>query len=181
LVSVALAAEEDKDEAPPPPVVLKHIPPRFSWNIALHPSYGMLPQFAEAPTWMGLGVRGEWGKHFGSHRLGPGLAISLEGPLGVEWSTNFEPLAVWDYVSPKGLWVGASGGVDLILNATLGGGSQVTTSFDLSPSAAVRLGFSQQWSMIARRFFFGVEGKFRYIDGTPAFIGAIVIGSGMGY
>ena len=54
-------------------------------------------------------------------------------------------------------------------------------SFDAAPMAAFRIGYSQPWSLVARRFFVAVEPKIRVIDGRVNVIGAIVIGTGMGY
>ncbi len=178
----ALAQTVVDDEAPPEPVVLKHIPPRFSWDFALQASYTMLAQFDNAPPWMGIGFRASWGKHFSNHRIGAGLTISLEGPIAVQWGNNFEPHVTWDFVSDKGLLLGASLGPDLILNADLGATSTIQTSFNVAPFVSARIGFSQPFSLVARRFFVAVEPKLRMIDGTvPSFGGAIMIGSGMGY
>lgn len=169
------------EEPPPPPVIIKHIPPRFSWEIAVNPSYGMLPQFEATRAWIGLGLRGGWGKHFGPHRVGAGLGISLEGAITVQWSNNFEPMVIYDYVSKKGLWVGASLGPDLIINSDTGSAAGVSNTFTAAPMAAFRIGWSQPWSLMFRRFFIGIEPKFRYIDGFPAGGVSIVIGSGSGY
>lgn len=169
-----------EEEAPPEAPVLRNIPPRFSWEIALSASYGMMVQFDGLP-WAGFGVRGGWGKQFNNHRIGPGLSITIEGPIGVEWSTNFEPAFQWDLVTEKKLWLGASAGVDLLLNVDQRKTLVALTTFDAAPMVAFRVGFSQQWSLIRRRFFIGLEPKLRIIDGKPSFVGAIVLGSGAGY
>lgn len=178
-------AQADDDEPPPAPVVLKHLPPRFSWEVALAPSYGMITQFPDNPPWMGLGIRGGWGRHFGTaHRVAAGLSISFEGPITVRWSNNFEPHAMYDFVATdkaKGLWVGASLGPSLILNTALARTSGYDVTFDVAPMVSARIGYSSPFSRIARRFFIGVEPKLRVIDGAANGIVAIVIGSGMGY
>lgn len=179
------AHAQDDDEPPPAPVVLKHLPPRFSWEVALAPSYGMITQFPDNPPWMGLGVRAAWGRHWGtSHRLAGGLSVSFEGPITVRWSNNFEPHVLYDFVATekaKGLWFGASLGPSLIVNTALARTSGYDVSFDAAPMVSARLGYSSPFSRIARRFFVGVEPKLRVIDGAPNGIVAIVIGSGMGY
>lgn len=171
------------DEPPPPPVVLKNIPPRFSWDMALMPSFGMQPQFVDTPPWLGLGFRASWGKHFKSHRVGAGFGFSVEGALSVQWSNNFEPQAMWDFVSKKHLWVGASLGLDLQLNVDIPPGSSrgVRYGFVPAPMAGFRIGYSQYWSLISRRFFVGIEPRLRMIGDMPAAGVAIMIGSGVGY
>ncbi len=171
------------DEPPPPPVVLKNIPPRFSWDMALMPSFGMQPQFVDTPPWLGLGFRASWGKHFKAHRVGAGFGFSIEGALSVQWSNNFEPQAMWDFVSKKHLWVGASLGLDLQLNVDIPPGSSrgVRYGFVPAPMAGFRIGYSQYWSLISRRFFVGVEPRLRMIGDLPAAGVAIMIGSGVGY
>ena len=165
------------------PVVLKNIPPRFSWDVALMPSFGMQPQFVDTPPWLGLGFRAAWGRHFKAHRVGAAFGFSVEGALSVQWSNNFEPQAVWDYVGKKHLWLGASLGLDLQLNVDIPPGSSrgVRYGFIPAPLAAVRLGYSQYWSLISRRFFVGIEPRLRIIGDQPAFGVAIAIGSGVGY
>lgn len=169
------------DEAPPPAVVLRHVPANYSWDIGVHASYGMRAQFPGAQPWLGLGARGAWGKNFGDHRLGLGVAFAFEGEYAVLWSNIFTPSIQWDLVTPKGLYVGANLGPALYLNATLGGGFGYDLSFDAAPEIAARIGWSQRFSLVAKRFYVAVEPKLRIVDGKPSFLGAIVIGSGKGY
>jgi hypothetical protein len=177
----AQTAPVPEEEPPPPPVVIKHIPPRFSWELAISPSYGMLPQFLATSAWVGLGMRGGWGKHFGPHRVGAGLSITLEGALGVQWANNFEPMVMYDWIQKKGLWIGVSAGPDFIVNTELAETRGLDSSFMAAPFLAARIGYSQPWSLMFRRFFVGIEPKFRLVDGQPAGIVSIVIGSGGGY
>jgi hypothetical protein len=168
--------EEEVLQAP----VLKRLPPRVSWEVALYPSVVTLPQFVDAPVWLGLGIRGSAGKHFGDHRVGGGFGFSAEGQISIQWSNNFEPQAMWDYVSDKGVWAGASLGVDLILNADIPPGSSrgLRYSFDPAPMVGFRFGYSQPWGIGMRRFFVGLEPKLRIIDGAPGVAVSILIGSG---
>ncbi|HMV70177.1 MAG TPA: hypothetical protein PKA64_25270 [Myxococcota bacterium] len=174
----APAEEEEVLRAP----VLIRIPPRVSWEAALYPTFVMLPQFVDAPAWLGLGIRGSAGRNFGNHRIGGGLAFSIEGQISIQWSNNFEPQVMWDYVGNKSLWLGASLGADLILNADIPPGQSrgLRYSFDPSPLVSLRIGYSQPWGIGVRRFFVGLEPKLRVIDGSPAAGIAILIGSGGG-
>lgn len=178
----ALAADDDK---PPEPVVLKNVPPRFSWDFAVQASYSMLPQFDAAPPWMGIGFRGSWGRHWGNtgnHRLGPSLSATFEGPIAVQWANYFEPAASYDFVSEKRLWAGASLGASVIVNVDLQSAASYITTVDFAPMVSARIGYSTQYSILMKRFFVGVEPKFRLVDGIlPSFGGAIIIGTGMGY
>lgn len=173
-------------EPPPPPVILREIPPRFSWEVDLIAGLGNLPQFA-IPLWMGLGVRGGWGKNFDRHRVGFGMSIALEGQIGIEWSNNFEPAVIWDFVGPRKLWLGASLGPDLLINTRVdpASGAGTKNEFDIAPSAAFRIGFSQPWSLLSQRFHVGLEGKFRMLElgqhNYPQGVVSVVIGSGRGY
>ena len=77
----------DDDDEVLRPIELRNVPPRFSWDLALMPSYGMHPEFTAAPPWLGLGVRGEWGRHYGpakNHRVGFGFGFSAEGAISVQ-------------------------------------------------------------------------------------------------
>jgi len=177
----ATALAQDDEEPPPPPIVVKHIPPRFSWEIAINPSYGMLPQFVDTPAWVGIGLRGGWGKHYGPHRLGAGLSFTFEGPLAVEWSNNFEPMMMYDWIHKSGLWLGASLGPTLMLNSQAATNRKLETTFLAAPFAAFRIGFSRPWSLLFKRFFIGIEPKLRVVNGQPAGIVSLVIGSGTGY
>jgi hypothetical protein len=179
----AAPSATQEEEPPPPPVVLKVIPPRASWEMALMPSFSQQPQFIDAPAWLGLGFRVGGGKHFRNHRIGGGLGVSFEGAITVQWSNNFEPQAMWDFVGKKNLWLGASAGVDLMLNVDLppGAARGLRTTFVPAPMASFRLGYSQPYAVGIRRFFVGIEPRIRVIGDTPALGAAISIGSGVGF
>ncbi|MCB9664692.1 MAG: hypothetical protein H6732_11310 [Alphaproteobacteria bacterium] len=168
------------EEAPPPPVVLRAIPPRFSWDVGLQVSYGMLEQFDAAAPWMGFGFRAGWGRHFGNHRVGAGGIVSIEGQVGVEWANVLEPYAAWDTIVGKGLYLGASIGPMLSLNVDTQDRGKTTVSFDAAPFVAFRIGYSGAFSVVAKRFWVAVEPKLRIIDGRPSFVGAVVLGTGAG-
>lgn len=171
------APVEEELEAP----VFRDIPPRFSWDVALSVSYGMMPQF-DTRGWAGFGVRGQWGKNFGPHhRFGPTLGVFFEGAIAVQWTNNFEPGLHWEFVHEKKLWLGATLAVDLALHADRAGTLNTKLAFEAAPVAAFRIGFSQPFSIVRRRFFVGLEPKIRVMGGQPQFVGAIVIGSGAGY
>lgn len=163
------------------PVVLRHIPPRFSWNVGLAISYGMLPQFDRIPAWAGFGVRGGWGKHFGSHRIGFDIGFMFEGPIAVEWANTLEPAIGWDWIGPTGLFVGASVGPTLSVGTYLTPTQTLENRFDAGPFAAVRIGWSQPWSLVSRRFWVAVEPRFRWIAGQPSVVATLMFGTGNGY
>ena len=79
--------------------------------------------------------------------------------------------------------MGASLGLDLMLavdvppNQVRG----VRYAFYPAPMVAFRIGYSQAWSRIQKRFFVAVEPRLRMVEQYPAAGVAIVIGSGMGY
>ncbi len=176
------------EEAPPPPVVLERIPPRFSWEFGVHASYGMIPTFADDVPfgWVGIGIRGGWGKNFQQHRIGPGLMVAIEGPIPVHWSIAIEPAVNYDYISLKGFAFGVSVSPALLVN-TGNVINKLETTPNFAPTLAARVGYSQTWSRVGRRFFIYVEPKLRYVTGQEDMrnainpLVAIVIGSGRGY
>lgn len=183
--SVALAQSDaafDDEPPPPPPVILERIPPNFSWEIGLAPTFGTMTHFGEGEAAMpGLGVRGGWGRNFGPHRIGAGLSISLEGPVTLLWSNVLEPSVQYDYVNLRGLWLGASLGPSIMVDSALSDAIGYENKARLTAHAAARIGYSQTWTRVGRRFFVGLEPKVRIIDGQPSVLGALVIGSGAGY
>lgn len=170
-----------EEEAPPPAIVLRYVPANFAWDVGVHASYGQRVQFKGEPPWLGIGARFGWGKMIGDHRVGFGFAFSAEGEPAVKWSNIFTPSFQWDLVTPKGFLIGANVGPALLVNVELSGGFGYNTSVDGAPEVALRLGWSQRFSLIAKRFYVAVEPKLRIVDGKPEFLGAIVLGSGKGY
>jgi hypothetical protein len=169
------------EEAPPPAIVLRYVPANYAWDVGIHASYGQRVQFQGEPPWLGIGARFGWGKMIGEHRVGLGFAFSAEGEPAVKWSNIFTPSFQWDYVTAKGFMVGANVGPALLVNVELSGGYGYDTTLDGAPELAVRLGWSQRFSLIAKRFYVAVEPKLRIVDGKPEFVGGIVLGSGKGY
>jgi hypothetical protein len=169
------------DETPPEEIVLKVVPPRASYDVAALPGYMMLPQFADVPGWLSIGARAAGGRHFRDFRVGGGLSFTLEGPIGLQWSNVFEPQFMWDWQSSKGLFVGMSVGPTLMINSQIQTGQRgLENSFSAGPMLAVRMGWSQPHNLLMRRIFVGVEPKFRWINGNPAFGVSLVVGSGAG-
>ena len=173
----------DSDTVLPAPlsrVELKRIPPRFSYDIGLQFGYGEITYWREeVPPWATMGFNFAWGKHFGHHRIGPGIAFIAEGPVPVHMSLFLEPTFRWDTV--KGwLQVGASLGPSFMLHH-----AQRTvvhqTSKGVGPVAALRVGWSEPYSRIGRRLHVVLEPKMRLIDGRMNPSVSIVIGSGRGY
>lgn len=176
------------EEAPPPPVVLERIPPRFSYEFGVHASYGTIATFIDAVPfgWVGLGLRAGWGKNFGRNRIGPGLVLAFEGPIPIHWSFALEPQVQWDHVTLKGFAVGASVAPSLLVNTGDNKGT-TETSTHFAPALAFRIGYSETWSRVGRRFFIYLEPRLRYVVGAEDTrqalnpLVAIVIGSGRGY
>lgn len=175
--------------AGPPPDLLTapsfdaiRIPPRFSYEFAFQATYGSMRHLNDAASpWIGFGVRGGWGKNFGLHRVGIIASITIEGEVLAQWSNVFEPAAAWDYVHSKGLWLGASLGTAMMANVDMAQTNFATTTLQAGPMAGVRLGYSQSWTRVGRRFFIGAEPKVRLLDGQPAWSVALVLGLGSGY
>jgi hypothetical protein len=172
---------ELEEEAPPPPVVLRAIPPRYSWDFAFQVSYGQVPLYPDAQPYVGFGLRGGWGKHFGKHRLGIVVDLTMEGPVTVQWVHALEPGFSWEYVHAKGLYLGAGVGPTLALGVSLKHTQQYAVDFDVGPYASFRIGYSQPYSLVARRFVVAVEPKVRWLNGEFTGLVSIVLGSGRGY
>ena len=50
----------------------------------------------------------------------------------------------------------------------------------VAPTLAVRLGYSEGWSRVSRRFFVVLEPKARWVRGGPELLCSVVIGQGRG-
>ena len=176
----AVPAPPPEDDLPIPTLDIDRIPPNTSYELAVQFSYGAVSYWREqVPPWIGFGLRGGWGKNFGQHRIGPALTVTAEGPIGVHSSIGFEPHFAWDFVSSKGLLLGAGVGPAAmyhVRNDTVVG----ETGFGVVPSAAARIGWSQTWSRVGRRLFVFVEPKVRYVRGEFSPVVALAVGSGRG-
>jgi hypothetical protein len=143
-------------------------------------SFGEVAYFTDAvPPWIGFGLRGGWGKNFGLHRIGAAAAVVIEGDIGVHTLLAFEPTVNWDFVSAKGLLLGAGAGPSFVYttsNATVIAESES----HVAPMAIARIGWSQTWSRVGRRLFLFLEPKVRYTDGQFVPVVALAVGSGAG-
>ena len=191
LVPLALARGAEGD-APPPadepeeeilPMsawdVLEEMPPRASYEIGMVMSFGTIAYFADR-AWVGFGVIAGGGRVFSDqNRLGAALGVQLEGPVPIYYSVSVEPQATWDYIAAKRVQIGASVGPALMLHSeleTVGSKNQ----FTVNPMVALRVGYSEGWSRVGRRFFALLAPKFRWIDDRPDFSVGLVFGSGNG-
>ncbi len=184
----AAFAEDDvvpapEDELPIPTLTLDRIPPRYSYEMALHVSYGEVAFFQDTvPPWIGFGIRGGWGKNWGSQRLGLSGTFAAEGEIGLNTFLSVEPAVTWDMVSAGekgGIQLGASVGPALgytVSNVTIDSQS----GFVVAPTAALRLGWSQGWTRVGRRLFVFMEPKVRLASDGFAPSVAIGVGSGGG-
>lgn len=188
LLPAASAQETDElgldPSLPIPTLDYERPPPDFSWEFGLQMSYGHVTYWMqEVEPWVGLGLRFGWGRNLGverQHRVGVTAVLFAEGPVPLLMSAGVDPQLSWDWVTPKGIWLGAGVGAAAMFN------SKSTTavldqSTSLAPSASARIGWSQSFSRVGRRFFVGFEGRARYTNGNLGPQGALVLGSGRGY
>lgn len=165
-------------ELPPPPVVLKIIPPRNSMIFGFEFGYGYYGNFTEQPDYVNFGFRLGWGRHIEGHRLGVSGRISLDGAILLEWMNNVAVTFDWDWVKKDGgILVGASVGPEFVAHAT----REITGyewTFGAAPRIAARVGYSQPYNINARRFFVAVEPAFRWAENAPDITIAVVLGSG---
>jgi hypothetical protein len=192
LAPPALAQTQDESPSPAPELgeevapmsawdALERMPPRASYEVGLVMSFGTIAYFAdETPPWVGFGIYTGGGRVFSNqHRLGAGLGVQLEGPVPLYYSASVEPQATWDYIAGKKLQIGASVGPALMLHSELETiGSK--NNFTVNPMAAFRIGYSEGWSRVGRRFFALLVPKFRWIDDRPDLSLGLIIGSGNG-
>jgi hypothetical protein len=162
---------------------LESIPPSKSAEFGVRVGFGDVTAFKGfTPPWLAFGIHGGLGWHVGqtrTHRFGPALDVSVEGPFPEYFSVVLEPVAAWDHVD-KDLLLGASLGLAALYNShmTLFGADR---SFGLGPSASVRIGYSQHWSRVMRRMYVAAEPKIRYASGNLAASLSVVVGSGKGW
>lgn len=188
LGSTALAQDEDPGPDPSLPIpTLKYDrpPPDYSHELAVQASYGVITYWQdEVAPWVGFGIRGGWGRNLPDsykHRLGVSALVFVEGPMPVHMTVGLEPHFTWDYISSKGLYLGAGVGGAVLYHSKIVNGTSSESRPGVGASAAVRLGWSQTWSRVGRRLFFAVEPKVRVMDGRFGPTAQIMIGSGKGY
>jgi hypothetical protein len=169
-----------EEELPIPTLTIDRIPPNTSYEFAIQVSYGTVAYFRDSvPPWVGFGVRGGWGKNFGINRIGAAATLAAEGDVGVHTQLSLEPALAWDIVAKPGILFGASAGPAVVWtaeNATIEG----KYSFEVAPSVAARLGWSQTWSRVGRRLFVFAEPKIRFAEGKASPVVALAVGSGGG-
>jgi hypothetical protein len=183
------SAPPEEESLPIPTLTIDRIPPDASWEIGVSLSYGVVPYYDDqVPPWVGFGIRGGWGPNFGNHRIGPALALTSEGPLGIHTSIVTEPSFGWDHVSQKQMQIGASAGFAVSYNsrADIVLGDRGVSGL---PAFAARFGWSQTWTRVGRRLHAYVEPKLRLDladlhkrkDGILQPMVSINVGSGQGY
>lgn len=160
---------------------LRALPPSFSWDFQMGSGYTDVPalrQYSNAS--LGMGGRFGFGKHLDNptHRLGGSLALSIDGPVPITFAFVVEPAAGWDAIFRRVL-VGAGAGVAMSynMNNDLVGWD---TSLTAGPSFTVRLGYSEPWSRVGRRFHAFVEPRVRYMSELWSPGVMLYVGSGVG-
>ncbi|MEZ4317321.1 MAG: hypothetical protein R3F61_07445 [Myxococcota bacterium] len=183
-------AQDDDDlgldpSLPIPTLKYDRPPPDFSYEFGIQASYGVITYWRqEVAPWIGFGLRGGWGRNLpdsAKHRIGVNALLFVEGPLPVHMTGGLEPHLAWDFISDKGLLIGAGIGPSALYHSKIVNGTSVFRKPGFGASAAVRVGWSQTWSRVGRRLFFMVEPKIRYMDGSFGPTAQIVVGSGKGY
>ncbi len=174
------AANPVLSEDEPPPVILKHIPPRTSWSGEFAVGYVYNGTFQISEHFAGLGGRFTWGRHIENHRIGIGMSAGVQGAVLSEWLTSFGVYAHYETIAARSLLLGASLGPDLVLRSEWKARSngEYDTTVHVAPRVAGRIGWSTPFSRLARRTFVAFEGEFRWVAGAPAAAGYIVVGSG---
>jgi hypothetical protein len=162
-----------------PKVELKRIPPRFSWEAGAQLGFGEIGYWRNDIGWWGaLGFQGAWGRNFGLHRIGLGVAIVIEGPAPIYMSLGLLPTVRWDWIHNSGLYLGAGAGPTFYWHYSQ---ADKEHALRMSPSASFRIGWSQGWTRVGKRLFLAVEPKISWIRGGISPMFSLVIGSGRGY
>ncbi len=187
---VGVAPVEDDEPLPIPTMKIDRIPPRASYELGVQFGYVDVPYFRKTVgEWIGFGLRGAYGKNIGAHRVGVEGLFQVEGPFGVQTSFAIEPRFAWDYIlgADRGLQLGASLGPSLgYHNQAIVGPSNNLVAVSIAPALAVRVGYSEQFSRVGRRFFVFAEPRLRYAPAGEAVDQPfspginVVIGSGRG-
>lgn len=178
-VAAPASAQEVVDELPE--VELKRIPPVYSYDFGLQLGVADITYFRdEVPPWATYGFFASWGWHpRGNDRIGPGLAVMVEGPLPLHYSASFEPSFRWDRIMGK-LTVGAAIGPAFMIHSKATElGPEI--GFTPAPMVAARVGWSEGWTRVGRRLFIVAEPKVRLIAGDVNYGITLQVGSGQGY
>ena len=158
---------------------LERLPPKQSVDLGVVVSYGDLGWHRGIATYsgagVGFGIRGAWGTHKGNSRYGVHFGGGFQGPVPIYFSVVGEALPSWDLVKYK-LQLGASLGPSFMLNYS----DEEGAAPSVAPTLAVRLGYSEGWSRVSRRFFVVLEPKARWVRGRPELLCSVVIGQGRG-
>lgn len=179
-VAVLAPLPPPDDDLPIPTLTIDRVPPRTSFEFAVHVSYGQVAYFTDAvPSWIGFGMRAGWGRNLGLHRLGATGTLTAEGDFGVHTLVAFEPTLTWDFVSPGGILLGVGAGPALMYTHTQAT-VQTEQAFKVAPTVAGRVGWSQMWSRVGRRLFVFVEPKVRFTPEGVTPLVALGVGSGGG-
>jgi hypothetical protein len=181
----------DSADLPIPTMKIDRIAPRYSYELALQMGYGDVAYYRkDLGPWIGMGIRGSWGKNLGAHRVGFEGIGSTEGAFGVYTTMVLEPRLIWDWIGSidHGVQLGASLGPAFEYhNRAIVGPNNNEVALTVSPTAAFRVGYSEGWSRVGRRFFAFLEPRVRYSPAgeskdQPFSPGInLVIGSGRGY
>lgn len=156
---------------------LPEIPPSQSYEWGLQVSYGSIPHFyPEAWAWPGLGLRASGGWHLGQHRLGGAIGAAVEGEVPVYYNLVASPQLTWD-TQVGTTQFGASLGADLLTQGAMGLQDN-EWAFTTAPAVALRIGYSEPWSVISRRMFVILEPRVRFIGDKYYPTASIQIGSG---
>lgn len=169
-----------EDDLPIPTLTIDRIPPNTSYEFAVSASFGEVAYFQEeVPPWIGFGIRGGWGKNLGLHRIGVAGVVTAEGDIGVHTQIGVQPELTWDFVSSKGLLLGAGAGPAMIWTAET---STIEPAYGMyiAPTVSGRVGWSQTWSRVGRRLFLFLEPRARLVGGSLSPTLAVAVGSGAG-
>jgi len=153
----------DEEEPPPPPVVLQEIPPRKSWDFGASAGVTSQYMFNDPGPWISFAIQGAYGGHVRGHRLGLGWRIALEGEVLAKWNEALGLGFQWDYVSRRKFWIGSWIGFDNMLIHDMLRYTKAQLNYGIAPAASLRIGYSGAFNRMARRFYVGIEPRYRYV------------------
>ncbi len=171
---------DEFDDLPIPTIQIERVAPSTSFEFGAQFSFGEITYWRDfVPAWIGMGLRGGWGKNLGANRLGVDITLAAEGPIGVHTSIFLEPVASWNFITNNGLLLGAGVGPAFMYHAR---NDVIDTerAAGIAPSLAARIGWSEGWTRVGRRVFIFLEPKLRYVDNRPSGLVALAFGSGQG-